>query len=344
MIIAVVNMLTRQPDGGCISLKLYELDVSMRRWPQSCKLIAVCEIQRDGSSIFFKPFRLARLILSLDACGTRPPTKRTLIQEATARQLLSAQCAQSLIQLTSPVLACTTLIQRVHPPLAVREENLSRSPNRVMFQENRNTIVKAVLDPISGRTLSVEEAIKRQLLDFDNLLFHNNKTGERMSFTEAIMSGFIVAQEEVRSCRTALEDTVAIRETRSFHVCGAVEPETGLKLDLDTAVERGVLRPRDGLYCMGLEPHERMPISEAIQRGLVLVQNQSSFVARPADRNRKEEEDDEKEDTGLNQLHLPLPPVREGCSEEHAFRKDRAHGNRCCAASFDWRAGKLESG
>ena len=65
----------------------------------------------------------------------------------------------------------------------------------------------------------------------------------------------------------------AIKETRSFTITGAVDPATGNIVDVQYAIENGIIDQANGKYIgqdrFGCEMV--LPISEAIKRGLIIA-------------------------------------------------------------------------
>lgn len=75
-------------------------------------------------------------------------------------------------------------------------------------------------------------------------------------------------------CHTAeLITTKAIKETRSFTITAAIDPETGDTVDVGYALERGIIDQANGQY-IGQDPFGRemcLPVSEAIKKGYIIA-------------------------------------------------------------------------
>ena len=136
---------------------------------------------------------------------------------------------------------------------------------RFMMDMHRVTVESAI-DPRTGEEINTAEATKRGLLDLDRGVYVNLKTGETMSIQEAVDMGFLKEQ-----------GTKPHRQTKSYTVTGAIDPDTNTMVSVGCAIEKGVIDQANGQYIGVDERGQPQPISisEAIKQGLVLAEPSS---------------------------------------------------------------------
>ncbi|CAG5121104.1 unnamed protein product, partial [Candidula unifasciata] len=137
-----------------------------------------------------------------------------------------------------------------------------------VISETREVNLKSVLDPRTGRELDIEDAIKRRLINMDKGQYTHPVTGESMALNRAIERGFIKAEQMVGS-----QEGGPIKETRAFSIVGVLHPETGKRMTVSQAVSAGVLDLEKGIYNNPDAQPQSMKISEAIEKGYVIVED-----------------------------------------------------------------------
>ena len=141
-----------------------------------------------------------------------------------------------------------------------------------VVSETKHFQVKTVLDPRSKREISVTEAVHRGILDLKGGHFIHPVTDERMTIEAALSRGF------VRGVETSEPTQGTVKETKSFAIVGVIDPRTGQKVAVSQAVKDGIVDFEKGKY-NGLDSKGRpmtLKISEAVEKGLVIVADDSS--------------------------------------------------------------------
>ena len=133
-------------------------------------------------------------------------------------------------------------------------------PKGVVMREKKRVTIHWVIDAMTKQEIAADEARRRDIINMDAMTYTNTRTGEVLSFQEAIDRGLMKAdgaglrpQQKVRS----------VKETKSYCITGAIDPNTGVKIDVATALARGVIDQANGMY-VGREGHT-IPISEGIK-------------------------------------------------------------------------------
>ena len=135
--------------------------------------------------------------------------------------------------------------------------------------------VQGVVDPTTGKEISITEAIQRGIVDRNKGLYTDPKTGETMPITEAVNRGLVIA--EVRqSTVTASEpggqaSEILVSREVAYTLKSVIDPRTRRELSIAEATSLGILD------CATREFHhpvtgEVMSLDDAIARGLVHVE------------------------------------------------------------------------
>ena len=138
-----------------------------------------------------------------------------------------------------------------------------------VISETRKTVIKSAIDTRNQQEVDVEEAVRRGILDLNAGTYTDMKTNKTMSIQDAIDCGLLKQEVSLKQSADYVT-TKAIRETRSFTITGAIDPRTGQEISVAEAMEGGVIDQANGQY-VGVDNYGnemRMPISEAIKRGL----------------------------------------------------------------------------
>ena len=138
-------------------------------------------------------------------------------------------------------------------------------------------------DPMSKRSCNIEEAIDLMLLEQTGH-YHVN-TNERWNLETLIQKGIVVTravpvQEVIVQGSTEFVTANVGRETKSYTVIGAIDPDTSTMVSVGCAIEKGIIDQANGLYNGMDETHQPVSfsISEAVKKGLVKVETSSVFT------------------------------------------------------------------
>ena len=135
--------------------------------------------------------------------------------------------------------------------------------------ERKSMIVRSVLDPRTGEWLDSERARRRKLLDMEHGAYTHPHSGDVLTISEAIQAGYVKADVDETGTHIMGKDV----KTRSYDITDAVDPTTGQLVDVATALRDGIIDQANGMY-IGKDRFghdQKLPISEAIKRGLVLA-------------------------------------------------------------------------
>lgn len=149
-----------------------------------------------------------------------------------------------------------------------------------VINETRQLTLKSVVDPRTGRDISVTDAMNRGLIDLEKGLYCDSTSGTKMPLNIAVERGYIKADQ---MSDPSSQNGEPIKETRAFSITGVIHPKTGEKMTVSQAIRNGILDQENGLY-HGADKFgrkETMPISEAIQKGFVIAEDISTTVSVP---------------------------------------------------------------
>jgi len=134
----------------------------------------------------------------------------------------------------------------------------------------RQFTIISVIDPETGLDIAREEARHRGILDTENGTYRNTRTGEMLSLENAIDRGLVKVGKTPASGYAA---TSSLQETKSYTIVGAIDPNLKRRVDINTALQRGIIDEANGLYLGKDDAGNKfqIPISEAVKRGLVFV-------------------------------------------------------------------------
>ena len=146
-------------------------------------------------------------------------------------------------------------------------------PVKAIISEVRNMSIKSVVDPRTRKNIDVDEAVETGLIDLASGLFTDVTTGNKLPINEAVKKGFIVAEYTIEPPQVA---EGPIKETVAFSITGVLDPVTKERLSVSQAIQKGILDQDKGQY-VGFEngKEKRIPISQAIETGLVIAEDLS---------------------------------------------------------------------
>ncbi len=130
---------------------------------------------------------------------------------------------------------------------------------------------QSVLDPVTGKEVSVAEAIEKGIIDPRTGRYINPLTGDSIDINDAIERGFIKCFKIERIPRRKIiieeEPKEKVLE-RDFVISGVTDPRTGKVLSLQEAIDKGLVDPEKGTYTDPITG-EVKPLYEAMKQGIV---------------------------------------------------------------------------
>lgn len=162
--------------------------------------------------------------------------------------------------------------------------------NVIMTSKRTTYTLKGITDPVSGKQISVAEALQKGILNQEKGEYRNLSTGETMSLGDAIDQGLVhiehgtqEAEEKMpefeRAESICIDDTpeeeeeVAVEEvseeTKTFQITGARDTVSGEIVPYDDALKVGIIDKQRGVY-VNTSTGETIPINEALNKGLII--------------------------------------------------------------------------
>lgn len=115
--------------------------------------------------------------------------------------------------------------------------------------------VQSVTDPITGKQISVADAVSKGIIDQKSGRYINPITGESMSIADAIKHGFV-------------EAVVSGETGKNNNIKSVTDPATGKELSFDEAVAKGIIDPKSGRY-INPRTGETMSLADAVLKGFI---------------------------------------------------------------------------
>ena len=137
------------------------------------------------------------------------------------------------------------------------------------FSQVQSLDVTTIIDPYTKETLTVPEAINRNILDIQSGLVKNTYTGTEMTISEAIKQGYVTGSQTSRKSGL-FSDTLPkqyVHEKEITHIISAFDRKQGRFIPIKEAIEKGIVDEKLGLYLCG--DGTTMPISKAIKAGFI---------------------------------------------------------------------------
>lgn len=163
--------------------------------------------------------------------------------------------------------------------------NAEGEGSKIITTKMTTLMVKFVIDPRTGESISVAKALEEGILDSSLEKYTNPVSGEVMSLNEAIDQKFVIAQPaaidgskssstesihidaEEEIVESSLTEEVS-SETVTFSINSVIDPRTMEMMSYDEAVKYGVLDISKGLYKNPMTG-ESTPINVALEKGLI---------------------------------------------------------------------------
>ncbi|CAC5414508.1 DST [Mytilus coruscus] len=164
------------------------------------------------------------------------------------------------------------ITEAVHEGKIKADQKMVRSPSSAeVITERRTFNIQTIVDPRTGQTIPVPQAVQSGILDLKSGIVTNTQTGEKLSIPQAIKRGYVRA-DSVSEELEGLDGSKPINNVKSVK-----DPRTGEWLSVEEAVNRGVL---DGGLCKYLDKHtgETLELEDAARRGYVQLEQTFPFV------------------------------------------------------------------
>lgn len=148
-------------------------------------------------------------------------------------------------------------------------------------RESRPYTVRFVIDAKTDDKLSIDDAIRRRILDQKNGIYYNTQTEEDMSLADALDSGLLIVEYDNSA---AVADPEVVSKTYSIH--GVVDQRRKAKVSFSDAIRSGLLNRETGSYYHNID-REYIYVGDAIKRGFIkasLVKDPNSLDIDPENR------------------------------------------------------------
>ncbi|XP_041359572.1 microtubule-actin cross-linking factor 1, isoforms 1/2/3/5-like isoform X3 [Gigantopelta aegis] len=145
-----------------------------------------------------------------------------------------------------------------------------------MLRETKTFMLKSVVHPLTGKILSVADAVEQGIIDESEGMYINPVTGVKITINEAIEKKFIDAElTSVTSDADVDVNKITTTKFSTLVVTAVVDPSTGRLITVHRAIEEGILDQANGIYYNPITK-KSMQLSEAIDNNLVLVETTKS--------------------------------------------------------------------
>jgi dystonin len=177
-----------------------------------------------------------------------------------------------LVEFTNKTVETGELIKRGIIKTTTTEECISYS-------------VLGVVDPVTGKKLSISEAIDKGIIDPKTGRYVNPLTGATMTLSDAIEKGLLDVEEKSRVPRNnnngengedgidgdkinGNDDSSEQYLDQDLVILGVMDPRTGKVVSLDEAEKLGLVDIDQGVYVDPIT-RELVPLEDAIKRGML---------------------------------------------------------------------------
>ena len=167
----------------------------------------------------------------------------------------------------------------------------------VSFTERKTLKVQSVVDPRSGRSMPLSEAVDQGIVDREGKHYMDPTTGQTLSMSTAVQKQLIktsaleselVTEEKFRKSQ---QNTVT--QTTSFKIQSVIDPATSQEISVSDAVRQGILSVAGGTL-HNQRTGETLMVGEALKKGLLKgrerspsqFESQPGLTSTPHDRDR----------------------------------------------------------
>lgn len=132
-------------------------------------------------------------------------------------------------------------------------------------KDNRQVVISQVLDTRTGTEVTLDEAVRRGLIDKSLTTYTDPRTGKSYpiedAMKEGLVSGTVAVTETSKSKYTSPSSSI------TYDITSVTNTATGEKLSVTKAMKEGILAP-SGMF-VDRKTGRVMPVSDAIKEGLV---------------------------------------------------------------------------
>lgn len=121
--------------------------------------------------------------------------------------------------------------------------------------------IDTVVDPATGNTIPLQEAVRRNILDLHAGLIVNTRTGEEIPISEALKMGL------VRGNQTTKTETFESTSPETLHLKSVYDEKQKQFIPVKLAIEKGIIDPKTGRYKE--RDGSSIPITEAVHEGKI---------------------------------------------------------------------------
>jgi len=203
--------------------------------------------------------------------------------EAEARSLLDMARGIYIVPVTEEAITLAEALERG----LIRAEPLEGPGDLTMtarvskFERGRMLFtIKSVKDLSTGEMVGPEEAVNRGILDLENGLYIDSRTGRTVSLHEAYEAGFIAA-ETAQQTSSADQAPAASLQRRAFNIVAVIDPHSKERLTVAEAIDRHLLDAALRQF-YDLYNNQVMSVDEAIIRGYIITDDHDTSGPGPA--------------------------------------------------------------
>ena len=217
-----------------------------------------------------------------------PQTKQRLeVADAVKQGLLDEHKGIYINPISGEKLTIPEAIERklIDAELMSVISNAEGEGSKIITTKMTTLMVKFVVDPRSGESISVSRAVDEGILDSSMENYFNPVTGQVFSLNEAIDRKLVITQAAIlEGSRSGSTESIHIdveeevvdsslteevtTETVTFSINSVIDPRTMEMMSYDEAVLYGVLDVSRGLYINPMT-RETTPIRIALEKGLI---------------------------------------------------------------------------
>jgi len=152
-------------------------------------------------------------------------------------------------------------------------EELMRSEQ----EEKKVFTITGVHNPRTGQDVSMQQAVSLGIIDQNNGLYVNRVNMTSIPIPEAMNQGLIkvevtiVKKTKEKKSDMGLVTVQTKLESRPYNVVAVVDAITGLRLNIDEALEKGIIDLDNGIY-INRKTRRDMTLSAALQAKLLEVE------------------------------------------------------------------------
>ena len=259
-------------------------------------------IPHDITSVKEAPYVLETQSFTIKKLVDPRTGKEIGVSEAIMQGMLDQQKGLYVNPLTGET---TVLTEAVNAGLIVADiANSSRAThdladNKITASRSTVMTLESVVDPQTGQTISIQDALHKGLLDMEGGTYRNPITNAIISIEDAIKHGFLKTklgepQKNGTSWKQSVDslhiddafdsheemDVEEVREViKRIEISGVTDPTTGKVIDLNEALLKGIIDEQEGTF-LNHQTGETMTITDALNKGFIVGNLESKIDER----------------------------------------------------------------